>query len=302
MTRRLLLATVMMLAGCGTAAGRLRLLSSVATQASWSFVVDDCARGAELLIDGRLRDDACDRVRQTIRCELRGLWPGGHTIEMRLPGAVLKRSVLIGKAWPDCLLFVRAASKDEARAAAEAGADVIIAEGDVDDAIAGAHQAGARAAVVGDVSAVERASADAILDATLPPELSRRFPGARAFPSPPRASNVAEAAAAIAEGRAIEVAFNAFPLLRARKKHAALQKGDSKSLVSEPGHRAWELHAASESVIIAINDSDGEWRLKTEFRAPIDLLGGHANEDTITVRAHDVGVIIRSPMPDITKF
>ena len=38
---------------------------------------------------------------EPIRCELRGLWPGGHTLEVRLPNAVLKRSVLIGKPWPE---------------------------------------------------------------------------------------------------------------------------------------------------------------------------------------------------------
>jgi hypothetical protein len=294
--------TMMLVSGCGTTAGRLRLISSQATQASWSLVVDDRARGAELLIDGRLRDDACERVRSTIRCELRGLWPGGHTLEMHLPGAVLKRTVLIGKPWPERLVFARAASRDEARAAAEAGADVIIAEGDVDDAITGAHQAGARAAVAKDVTLIERGGADAVLDADLPADVAQRFPEARRLAAPPRAASLAEAAAAIAQGQPIEVAPNAFALLRARKKHAALQRGDVKTLVSEAGHRAWELHATSDSVIVAINDSDGEWTLKTDFRAPIDLLGGHANEDQITVRARDVGVIIRSPLPDVTRY
>jgi hypothetical protein len=136
----------------------------------------------------------------------------------------------------------------------------------------------------------------------LPADLAARFPEARALPAPPRAASLADAAAAIAEGRPIEVAPNAFPLLRARKKHAALQRGESKPLVSEAGHRAWELHATSDAVIVAINDSDGEWTLATNFRAPIDLLGGHADQEKITVRARDVGVIIRSPLPDTTRF
>jgi hypothetical protein len=280
----------------------LRLISSRATQASWSLVVDDRARGAELLIDGRLRDDACDRVRSTIRCELRGLWPGGHTLEVRLPGAVMKRTVLIGKPWPERLVFARAATRDEALAAAQAGADVVIAEGEIDDAITGAHQAGARAAVAGDVTLIERGGADAILDGTLPADVAERFPEARALAAPPKAPSLAEAAAAIAQGQPVEVAPNAFPLLRARKKHAALQRGQLKTLVSEAGHRAWELRAPSDSVIVAINDSDGEWTLATDFRAPIDLLGGHADAEKITVRARDVGVIIRSPVADSTKY
>jgi hypothetical protein len=293
---------VTLLFGCGSTAGRLRLVSSQATQASWSLVVDDRARGAELLIDGRLRDDACDRVRNTIRCELRGLWPGGHTLEVRLPAAVLKRTVLVGKPWPERPVFARAASREEARAAAEAGADVIIAEGEIDDAIAAAHHAGARAAVAQDATLIERAGADAILDGTLPPELLARFPEARALPMPEKAPSLAAAAAAIAEGRSVEVAPNAFAILRARKKHAALQHGQAQTLVSEPGHRAWELRAPSDAVIVAINDSDGEWTLTTDFRSPIDLLGGHASDEKITLRARDVGVIIRSPLPDVTKY
>jgi hypothetical protein len=296
------IALLLLLSGCGGTAGRLRLVSSVATQASWSFVVDDRARGAALYIDGRLRDDACDRVRSTIRCELRGLWPGGHTLEVRLPAAVMKRTVLIGHPWPERLVFARAASKEEARNAAEAGADVIIAEGDVEDAAAAAHQAGARVAVAGDPNAIERLGADAVFDAELPADVRTRFPEARVFPAPPRVSTLADAAAAIAEGRPVEVEPNAFPLLRARKKHAALQRGQSNSIASEPGHRAWELHASGDTVIVALNGSDAEWTLATDFRAPIDLLGGHAQDQSITIRPHDVGVIIRSPMPDVTKY
>jgi hypothetical protein len=303
---------MMLAAGCGTTAGRLRFVSSFATQASWSLVVDDRARGAELLIDGRLRDDACDRVRSTIRCELRGLWPGGHTLEVRLPGAVMKRTVLIGHPWPaDAarLVFVRATNKDEARQAAEAGADVVIADGDVEDVVAAAHQGGARVAIVADVASVERMSADVVIDAAggaLPADVVARFPEARALPSPARATSLPDAAAAIAEGRAVEVQANAFALLRARRRHAALRSGAAKALAGDGGRRAWELRAASDSVIVAVNDSDGAWAIATSFHPPLDLLGGSASDDKVIVRAHDVGVIIaghaQSSTPDVTKF
>src|SRR6185503_10483361 len=135
--------------GCAAQPTRLRYLSSVATQASWSFVIDDRARAAELLVDGRTRLHDCDRAGRTLRCELRGLFPGGHTVEVRLPGAVLERSVVIGKPWPVRPALVRVRSADEAGAAAAAGADGVIADGALDPAELGeiadaAHARGAR--------------------------------------------------------------------------------------------------------------------------------------------------------------
>src|SRR5262245_45454552 len=88
------------LAGCAGHTPRLRLVSSEPTGAAWSFVIEDRGGGAELLIDGRPRTIGCMRAGVTIRCELRGMFPGGHTVEVRLAGAVLRRSVVLGSPWP----------------------------------------------------------------------------------------------------------------------------------------------------------------------------------------------------------
>src|SRR5258708_34264379 len=116
---------LLMLSGCAETGARLRFVSSYATQASWSLVVDDRARAAASWIDGRPRSDDCRRVRTQIRGELRGLWPGGHTVELRTAGALLRRSVLVGRPWPAKLALVRVRNEDEAEAAAKAGADGI---------------------------------------------------------------------------------------------------------------------------------------------------------------------------------
>lgn len=206
------------LCGCADTGARLRFVSSVATQASWSFVVDDRARGASLLIDGRARLDGCERVRSQLRCELRGLWPGGHTVELRLPGAVLRRSVLVGRPWPAKMALVRVRTSDEVEAAARAGADgVILAGGDWKELTDAAHKGGVRALVVGAAAPLEWAGADGVLDGAIPPALHARFPEARTLPSPPEAGDAAQAARLLADGSAI-VPPAAFDLLRARKK------------------------------------------------------------------------------------
>ena len=155
------------LTGCGPVAARLRYVSSQATEASWSFVVDDHARSAELLVDGRERPD-CDRAGLTVRCELRGLFPGGHTVELRLPGAVLRRSVVVGRSWPERPVLVRVRSPDEAKEASEAGADGVIADPataltDLQEIAEAAHVRSARLFVVGDAGAIETAGADGVV-------------------------------------------------------------------------------------------------------------------------------------------
>jgi hypothetical protein len=168
---------------CGPVPPRLRWVSSQATQASWSFVVDDRARGAELLVDGRARDYECNRAGRTLRCELHGLFPGGHTVELRLPGAILRRSVVVGRDWPTWPALVRVRSPDDAREAAEAGADAVVADGtvgmvDLQDIAEAAHARGARLLVQGDARAVDLAGADGVIGAGLPAELKERFPEA----------------------------------------------------------------------------------------------------------------------------
>ena len=190
----------------------------MATQASWSLVVDDRARGAELWIDGRLRADACDRVRTQIRCELRGLFPGGHTFELRTAGVVLRRSVLVGAPWRDKLALVRVRNEDEAEAAAKAGADgVIIVGGDWKPIVDVAHKAGIRALVVGDAGALEWASADGVVGGEIPKPLHERFPEARAMPWPAEAKDTDDARALLAQGSVI-LGADSFEALRERRK------------------------------------------------------------------------------------
>ncbi len=231
---RILIATLLLCAACASSDGRLRVVSSYATQASWSLVVDDRARGAEIWIDGRLRQDACDRVRTQIRCELRGLFPGGHTFELRVAGTVLRRSVLIGRPWRDKLALVRVKNEDEAEAAAKAGADgVIIVGGDWKPIVDVAHKHGARALVVGDgeppagtrragadqpaANAIDWAGADGVVGGAIPRELHERFPEARAIDWPPEAKSGDEAQRLLERGNVI-VTADAFDALRARRR------------------------------------------------------------------------------------
>jgi hypothetical protein len=180
----------------------LRWVSSQATQASWSFVVEDRARGAELLVDGRAREYDCDRAGRTIRCELRGLFPGGHTVELRLPDASFKRSVVIGRDWPPWPALVRVRTPDDAKEAAEAGADGVIADWALgvealQDIAEVAHAAGARMFVANangnaneSASAIELAGADGIVGASVPADLKGRFPEAMSLAVDPRASQM----------------------------------------------------------------------------------------------------------------
>ena len=102
-------------------------------------------------IDGRPRDDGCDRVRTQIRCELRGLFPGGPHLRAahrrRGLAALGARSARPGAT---SMALVRVRNEDEAEAAAKAGADgVIIVGGDWKPIVDVAHKAGVRALVVG---------------------------------------------------------------------------------------------------------------------------------------------------------
>ncbi len=169
---------------------RFRFYSSQATRASWSLVLEDGARSAELLIDGRVRDNDCDRKGIQIRCELRGMFPGGHTVELRLPNAVLHRSVLIGRPWPEQplptgLLLVRADTPEKIRELAEAGADGIVLARASEEGVDAAHLHGTRAIIEGkiesDSASIERFGADGVLGGAISGDLVRRFPEARSF-------------------------------------------------------------------------------------------------------------------------
>ena len=212
---------MLLLSGCATGE-RLRFVSSYATQASWSLVVDDGAKGGQVWIDGRMRDDACNRVRSQVRCELRGLWPGGHSVELRTAGAVLKRSVLIGRPWRDRMALVKVRDEDEAEAAARAGADgVILVGGDWKRIVDSAHKHGVRALVVGGAGALEWAAADGVVGGEIPAALHERFPEARAIAWPPEAKDADEARALLQRGSAI-VTAGAFDVLKERRRKSSI--------------------------------------------------------------------------------
>ena len=306
----------------------------MATQASWSFVIDDRARAAELLVDGRTRLHDCDRAGRTLRCELRGLFPGGHTVEVRLPGAVLERSVVIGKEWPARPALVRVRSADEAGVAAAAGADGVIASGALDPAELGeialaAHARGVRFLVTGDARAVETAGADGILGGALPPALVHRFPEARALSIDAAGSSAiarfaagapAETAAllgarGLVEGKGLLgsalallapkgaiVDRDALGLLGPRKRHAALREGAATLLPAPAGQIAFTLTHDGDRVTVLVNGKDEPWSFHATALAPLDLLGSEVRGDEITVRRHDVAMIVASPAPDRTRF
>jgi hypothetical protein len=307
---------------------RLRFISSQATQASWSFVVDDRARGAELLVDGRERPD-CNRAGREIRCELRGLFPGGHTVELRLPGAILRRSVLLGKPFPERPLLVRVRTPEDAKRAAEVGADGVLVSAsetltDLQEITEAAHKAGARVVAVGGVDPIVMAGADAVLDAPIPPLMLRRFPEARTLgldaagsaavakidlDAIQRAQGVIEApglagaSLALAAPRGAIVDEKAYPLLTARRKHSALRAGTASKVVEEPGRVAMLLSKAGDRALVVWNASDRPWTFKpTEPTDAIDLLGSTISDGELTVRPGDMALLVRSPQPDKTRY
>jgi len=339
-----LLLAVALLGGCGPgfstaqdrdyAEARLRFVRSQATLASWSFAVDDHARGATLLIDGRPRALGCDRAGRELRCELRGLFPGGHTVELRLPGAVLRRSVVIGRPWPARPALVRVRHLEEARAAAEAGADAVIAEAQLgiealQEIAELVHAKSVRLIVTGDPLLIARAGADGVLDAPLPPELARQFPESLALgrdatasalaagwkpgalPDPRRlgaATGLIEApglvggALALLSPRGAIVTREAFPLLAPRKRHLALRAGAHAITTAEAARIGYTL-TRGEVIAVLVNATPEPWLLKPEVPGvPLDLLGGHVKDDQVTVAPNDVALLITSPQPDKTRF
>ncbi len=247
---------VLLLGGCGAMTSpRLRFVSSVATEASWSFVVDDHGRGAEFLVDGRDRDVGCDRAGQELRCELRGMFPGGHTLELRLPGAVLRRSVLIGQPWPERVVLARVRDEGELEAAARAHVDgVILIGGDRLHLTAEAHKHSLRALLLPEeLATLNETAADGIVGAPIPADQLARFPELRSFTVDRQRSDALEAqllrgdspasiiaagdglldaqslaGAALALGAPHGVIVNSvgFPLLEARRRHSALRRGE----------------------------------------------------------------------------
>jgi hypothetical protein len=301
-------------AGCGAPGARLRLVSSLPRAAVWSFVVDDRGRGAELLIDGRTRAVGCDRAGSELRCELRGLWPGGHTVELRLPGAVLRRSVVLGREWPTRPLLVRARSTDEVAQAGEHGADGVVLDAagqagpppslELVALVDAAHKHGVRALVAGPAELVETAGADGVVGGALPPPLARRFPEARAF----AVGGLLETHGLVGGARGLAaptgaiVDAAAFPLLDARKRHAALRDGAICSAASDGPRWATVFGAGPEVAWLLVNEGATPWRFSTGLADPLDLLGGRLEGGASLVAPHDVALVVPSPQPDRTRY
>jgi hypothetical protein len=320
------------LAGCAPAVrpnanldGRLRFVASQATQASWSFRVDDRARGGELLVDGRPRDTGCSRAGREIRCELRGLFPGGHVVELRLPGALLRRTVLIGRPWPARPQLVRAQTPEEATQAIDAGADGIVLDArgfaspvDLSDLVDVVHLRSGRAVVIGDARAIEYAGADALLGDAVPAELIERFPEARTLTldGPVATLDAALAAHGLVEARGLSEAAlaqaaphgaivdrAAFPLLTARKRHAALRTGAASAFAVEAGHLGLKLEQGRDAVLALVNTSDAPWTTRPPpLAAPTAIVGALPQNGELTVPAHDAIVLAGAPPADQTRY
>jgi hypothetical protein len=325
---------LLLLSGCGTVEGRLRWVSSQATQASWSFVVDDRARGAEVLVDGRFRGDGCNRAGRQIRCELRGLFPGGHSVEVRLPAAILRRTVLVGRPWAARPAFVRVRDADEAVAAAKAGADGVVVEGaalEPHEIVEAAHKHGTRA-LARSVELVELGGADGVLGVALPPDVQRRFPEARAyfvdenasravakFAGGGEAAELKEALASAAEltaGTGLVAGATALTaekgalldkaslgILDGRKRHASLREGKPQDLRTEGARYGVTFVAGSDATTLLINASKEPWRVEPSLPvSPIDLLGGRLQEGKIDVSPNDVALLVRLPEKDKSRY
>jgi hypothetical protein len=325
---------LLLLAGCGTVDGRLRFVSSQATLASWSFVIDDRARGAELLIDGRYRADGCNRAGRQLRCELRGMFPGGHTVEVRLPAAVLKRSVLVGKPWPARPAFVTVRDAEEAISAAKAGADgVIIDEKTLEpqEVVDAAHKHNTRA-LVHDPALIELAAADGLVGVTASPEIQRRFPQVRSFvidetvtqavaaftaggdatalkETLARATGIARgvglvaAAAALTSEKGAIVDKSALGILDGRKRHKSLREGKLQDLKLDGPRYGVTFVAGSDATTLLINAGSEPWRVEPSLPvSPIDLLGATLDGAAISVAPHDVALLVRLPEKDKTRY
>jgi hypothetical protein len=325
---------LLLVAGCGTVDGRLRWVSSQATQASWSFVIDDRARGAEVLVDGRFRGDGCNRAGAQIRCELRGMFPGGHTVEVRLPAAVLKRSVLIGRPWPARPAFVAVRDAEEAVTAAKAGADGVVVEASAlepHEVIEAAHKHGVRA-LVRSAELVELGGADGLLGLPLASELKRRFPEARSYELDQPASDAVVKFAAGGEAAALKEALGkaggltagkgllggaaaitaergalldktALPIIDGRRRHPSLREGKLQDLRTDGARYGVTFVAGSDATTLLINAGKEPWHVEPALPvSPMDLLGGHLQEGKIDVPPNDVALLVRLPEKDKTRY
>jgi hypothetical protein len=308
-------------------------VSSVTSQASWSFVLEDRGKGAQIYIDGRTRELGCSRAGVQLRCQLQGMWPGGHSVELRLPGAVLRRTALVGKPWPERPVLVRVQNAAEAHDAARAGADgVLFAAADPAEAqpvVDAAHLAGARAVVAGPASLVETAGADGVLEGELPPRIRTRFDDARRFLVDEAGSRAVaafvgggdsgaleavRAADRMVEGRGLLggalallgpagaiVDRAAFPLLDGRKRHGALRSGTIAEAVADGRRLKMVLTAKNDRVTVLVNGGPEPWQVEVPGGV-LDLLGSSIAGGTLTLKGNDVALLLPVGTPDATRY
>src|SRR5581483_2335053 len=158
----------------------------------------------------------------------------------------------------------------------------------------------------------------------IPPLMLRRFPEARTLTLDAAASaavakidldaiqrahglidspGLAAASLSLAAPVGAIVDEKAFPLLTARKKHAALRAGTASKVAEEPGRVAMLLAKAGDRALVVWNASDRPWTFKpTEPSDPIDLLGSTIAGGELTVRPGDMALLVRSPQPDKTRY
>lgn len=327
--------------GCASSTPRLRLQSSDSTGAAWAFVLVDHGSAAQILVDGRPRFDECERAGVTLRCELRGMFPGGHTVELRLAGGVLRRSVVLGVPWSARPVFVRARDLATVAGAGHAGADgVLLPQGlepaTLEELVEAGHKAGLR--VLLEVtkpsaeleSQLERYTLDGFVGATIPAGLARRFPSTRLFgidvaASAKLAANLAGAAMPIADlaggdrlveahgalglglliiaGRGAIIDGAAFPLLGVRHRHKALREGTPTSLADDGLARVVRMAAGGDAVTLVANAGRTPYTPEVELPpVPIDLLGGPMTGKGPTVPPGELAAILASPDPDRTRY
>ncbi len=329
------------LSGCGSNTPRMRLYSSTPNGATWSFVLHDHGRAAQLLVDGRPRPD-CYRAGISIRCELRGLFPGGHIVELRLAGGILRRSAVLGRAWPSRPVLVRARDLGTVAGAAHAGADAILVPegleaGAFEELVEASHKAGLAVFVEAATNgagpatvsaAVERYALDGVVGATLEPSVTKRFPQARVLMVDAKTSSVLasddkpyalgdlaqgqgvvethgalQLGLVLAAGRGAITDGGGFALLGVRRRHKALRDGASTSLYDDGVRRALRLTAGGDALTLVANGSKGAWTPRLTLpRVPIDLLGGPMSPTGPTVPAGDIAAILASPDPDHTRY
>lgn len=329
------------LAGCAGFVNtpRMRLVSSEATVATWSFVVEDRGGAAQLLIDGRPRVVGCDRAGVTLRCELRGMFPGGHTVELRLAGSVLRRSTVVGAPLPSRPLLVRVRDLDAVVEAGRAGADGVVMpagleQSAIEELVDGAHKASLRVFIEGSeaqtAGSVARYALDGVLGAPIDALTQKHFPSAHALWLDEAATHALSSSEgglplplaqlghgdglldthgalqvglAIIVGRGAIIDARAFPLLAVRRRHKALREGTSSILVDDGLHRAVRLAAGADAVTLVCNAGADPYTPRIELPAvPIDLLGGPMTPGGPIVPPGELAAILASPDPDRTHY